>query len=82
LRPSLSSWYDPGKEKTMLERTEPLTSYDAEPWTDEERDRLRAEAVDALGWEGMEAYQDETSVPHAGGQCGSVTRPGDDVAPL
>ena len=28
------------------------------PWTDEERDPLRAEAVEALGWEGMEAYQD------------------------
>jgi hypothetical protein len=36
-----------------------LTSYDATPWTDEERDLLRAEAVEALGWEGMEAYQDD-----------------------
>jgi hypothetical protein len=33
--------------------------YDDSPWTDEERDLLRAEAVDALGWEGMEVYQDE-----------------------
>lgn len=38
---------------------ERLTSYDADPWTDEARDLLRAEAVDALGWEGMEAYQDD-----------------------
>jgi hypothetical protein len=40
------------------EEYERLTRYDADPWTDEERDLLRAEAVDALGWEGMEAYQD------------------------
>jgi hypothetical protein len=33
--------------------------YDDSPWTDEERDLLRAEAVEALGWEGMEAYQDD-----------------------
>jgi len=38
-----------------------LTAYDASPWTDEERDRLRAEALEALGWEGMEAYQDDHS---------------------
>jgi len=36
-----------------------LTEYDDSPWTDEERDLLRAEAVEALGWEGMEAYQDD-----------------------
>ncbi|HEX5272595.1 MAG TPA: hypothetical protein VFW33_18990 [Gemmataceae bacterium] len=41
------------------EEYERLTRYDADPWTDEERDRLRAEALDALGWEGMEAYQDD-----------------------
>jgi hypothetical protein len=34
-------------------------AYDASPWTDEEGDLLRAEAVEALGWEGMEAYQDD-----------------------
>jgi hypothetical protein len=33
--------------------------YDDSPWTDEERDLLRAEAVESLGWEGMEAYQDD-----------------------
>jgi hypothetical protein len=38
------------------EEYERLTDYDTGPWTDEERDLLRAEAVDALGWEGMEAY--------------------------
>jgi hypothetical protein len=38
---------------------ERLTAYDTTPWTDEERDRLRAEAVETLGWEGMEAYQDD-----------------------
>jgi hypothetical protein len=33
--------------------------YDDDPWTDEEMDALAAEDADALGWEGMEAYQDE-----------------------
>ena len=33
--------------------------YDDSPWTDEEMDLLAAEAADLLGWEGMEAYQDE-----------------------
>jgi hypothetical protein len=33
--------------------------YDDSPWTDEEMDRLAAEDADALGWEGMEAYQGE-----------------------
>ena len=32
--------------------------YDDTPWTDEEMDILAAEDADALGWEGMEAYQD------------------------
>ena len=41
------------------EEYERLTGYDPRPWTDEERDLLRAEAVDALGWEGMEVYQDD-----------------------
>jgi hypothetical protein len=36
-----------------------LVGYDASPWTDEERDLLRAEALDDLDWEGMEAYQDD-----------------------
>ncbi len=34
-------------------------AYDDSPWTDEERDALRSEAVESLGWEGMEAYQDD-----------------------
>ena len=34
-------------------------AFDDGPWTEEERDLARAEAVDALGWEGMEAYQDD-----------------------
>jgi hypothetical protein len=43
------------------EEYERLSRYDTGPWTDEERDLLRAEAVEALGWEDMEAYQgDET----------------------
>ena len=41
------------------EEYERLTVSDASPWTDEERDLFRAEALDALGWEGMEAYQDD-----------------------
>ena len=35
------------------------TSYDDAPWTDEEMDLLAAEDADALGWEGMEVYEDE-----------------------
>ncbi len=31
--------------------------YDDSPWSDDEMDRLAAEDADALGWEGMEAYQ-------------------------
>ncbi len=31
--------------------------YDDSPWSDEELDLLAAEDADALGWEGMEAYQ-------------------------
>jgi hypothetical protein len=31
--------------------------YDDSPWTDEEMDLLAAEDADALGWEGMEPYQ-------------------------
>ena len=36
-----------------------LPEYDDTPWTDEERDAMRSEALDNLGWEGMEAYQDD-----------------------
>jgi hypothetical protein len=41
------------------EEYERLTGYDAGPWKDEERDLLRAETVETLGWQGMETYQDE-----------------------
>jgi hypothetical protein len=40
----------------VFERLRELV-YDDGPWTDEEIDRLAAEDADALGWEGMEAYQ-------------------------
>jgi hypothetical protein len=33
--------------------------YDDSPWTDEEMDLLAAEDADSLGWEGMDAYEDE-----------------------
>jgi hypothetical protein len=33
--------------------------WDDGPWTEEERDLIRAESVDALGWEGMDAYDAE-----------------------
>jgi hypothetical protein len=36
-------------------------NYDDSPWTDEEMDLLAAEDANTLGWEGMEAYQDETT---------------------
>jgi hypothetical protein len=44
-----------------LEEYERLTrsAYDTGPWTDGERDLLRAEALESLGWAGMEAYQDD-----------------------
>jgi hypothetical protein len=41
------------------EEYERLLEYDASPWTEEEMDMLAAEAADLLGWEGMEAYQDD-----------------------
>jgi hypothetical protein len=34
-------------------------AYDDSPWSDEEMHLLAAEDADRLGWEGMEAYQDE-----------------------
>jgi hypothetical protein len=37
--------------------------YDDSPWTDEEMDLLAAESADALGWEGMEVYQDPEGAP-------------------
>ncbi len=56
---------DPTSQETfVLLRAEEyvrLTHYDESPWTDEERDLLRAEAVDTLGWDGMEVYQDDES---------------------
>jgi len=35
--------------------------YSDDGWTDEEMDLLAAEDADALGWKGMEAYQDGDS---------------------
>ena len=34
------------------------SQYDDSPWTDEEMALLAAEDADGLGWEGMDAYQD------------------------
>jgi hypothetical protein len=44
----------------VYERVKAL-AYDDSPWTDEEMDRLAAESADALGWDGMDAYQDPPS---------------------
>jgi hypothetical protein len=44
----------------VYERVRAL-AYDDSPWTDEEMDLLAAESADALGWEGMDAYQDPPS---------------------
>jgi hypothetical protein len=33
--------------------------YDTGTWTDEEMDLLAAEDADSLGWEGMDAYEDD-----------------------
>lgn len=38
--------------------------YDASPWTDDERDALRIEALNELGWEGMHSYQEDETVPN------------------
>ncbi|HEV3236151.1 MAG TPA: hypothetical protein VGZ25_04140 [Gemmataceae bacterium] len=40
----------------VFERMRAL-AYDDSPWSDEEMDLLANEDADALGWEGMEAYQ-------------------------
>jgi hypothetical protein len=40
-----------------------MFNYDASPWTDEEMDLLAAENAEALGWEGMETYEDEAVSP-------------------
>ena len=45
--------------KEVFERLQDLLDYDDGPWTDEEMDLLAAEDADSLGWEGMEAYQDD-----------------------
>lgn len=42
----------------VFERLQGLR-YDDSPWSDEDMDLLAAEDAEALGWEGMEAYQDE-----------------------
>lgn len=34
---------------------------DMTPWTDEEMDALAGESADALGWDGMDVYQEEAS---------------------
>jgi len=46
-------------EKQFQQLNQP--SYDASPWTEEEMDFLAAADAEALGWEGMEAYQDPTA---------------------
>ncbi len=42
----------------VLERLQ-ASQYDDSPWTNEEMALLAAEDADALGWDGMDAYQDE-----------------------
>ena len=52
------------KEEFVLIRAKEydrLKEYDNSPWTDDEMDRLAAEDADTLGWDGMEAYQDQES---------------------
>ena len=39
--------------------SQPLATDDESSWTDEERDALRLESLESLGWEGMDAYQDD-----------------------
>lgn len=42
-----------------------LSAYDAGPWSDDERDLLRAEALEALGWE-AESKTRSTSIENSG----------------
>jgi hypothetical protein len=44
----------------VFERLRDLV-YNTSPWSDDEMDLLAAEDAGALGWEGMEAYQDGDS---------------------
>jgi hypothetical protein len=44
----------------VFERIQDL-QYDDSPWTDEEMDLLAAEDAEALGWDGMERYQEPLS---------------------
>jgi hypothetical protein len=46
----------------VFERLRTL-EYDDSPWSDEEMDQLAAEDANALGWEGMEAYQGDEQCP-------------------
>ena len=45
------------EEESAAGRVMGVSAYDDSPWTEEERDAIRAETLDELGWEGMEAYQ-------------------------
>lgn len=50
---------NPKTQQRYVLLSEEDISYHAGPWPDEERDLLRTEALEALGWDGMEAYQDD-----------------------
>ena len=58
------------EEEVAAGRVMGVSSYDDLPWTDEERDAIRSEALDELGWEGMEAYQvpDNSTVSRGSGE--------------
>ncbi len=45
---------------TLFDRL--CADYDYTPWMDDERDALRAETVDSLGWEGVDTYQDDEAI--------------------
>ena len=58
------------EEASASRRVMEEPAYDDLPWTDEERDAIRSEALDELGWEGMEAYQvpDNSTVSRGSGE--------------
>jgi hypothetical protein len=56
--------------------------YDDSPWTDEESEALRSEALDDLGWEGMEACQDDEGIMATDRQQGNDIEPASLSDPL
>ena len=46
-----------GMDQAAIDAAVERARHDISPWTDEDRVAFRAEAVETLGWDGMDAYQ-------------------------